>query len=113
MTKLEQAIFEIAVEYMKGRASSRSEAEVYLLEANPETTPISGMNYTDDTEPFAQKFHEEIVELIQDYYGQGELIPATLLDLNEQTWFAWGRIVSRIQDKVLDAIQEDFVDEEE
>ena len=112
-SELENAIFDIAFEYTKGRASSRSEAERLIQEADPSNTPIEGMHYYSDTEPFARVYHTEIVELIESVHG--EKIPSDLLLQNTQAWFAWGAILPRITEKLLDALADrgDFVDDVE
>jgi hypothetical protein len=109
MTKLERAIFQIAVEYMKGSTSSRSEAELTIQDANPRNVVIPGMHWIVETDAFAREHHEEIAKLIVEEFG--ETIPSDLLLQNNQAWFAWGTILPRIQKKVLDAIEEDFVDD--
>lgn len=109
MTKLEQAIFEIAIEHLNGQASSRSEAEMEIRDSNPRNVVIPGMHWIVETDAFAREHHEEIVKLIIEEFG--ETIPSDLLLQNNQAWFAWGVTLPRIKEKLLDALEEDFVDD--
>lgn len=65
------------------------EAKHYLeYDSNPSIGSVSGLIYYSETEPIAYTFYDEIMELINDIYGNE--IPYQLVSkLNNITWFAW------------------------
>ena len=68
---------------------SFEEAKHYLeYDANPSVGSVSGLIYYSETEPIAYVFYDEIMELINECYGNE--IPYQLVSkLNNITWFAW------------------------
>jgi len=113
MSYLRQIMKDIAIDNIDGM--DRDEARYYLEnEAIPVSGSVSGLIYYADTEPYAQEFHDEIIELMEEIYDKE--IPSELLTLNAMTWFAFEYLLSGMVDEIIEEVygdEEDLEEEEE
>jgi len=58
---------------------------------------IGALVYYDDTEKFARDFHDEIIELMEEY-------GANPMKANDMAWFGFEALVPTLKDDVLDEI---------
>ena len=81
-----QEMLEIAKENIEGL--DYEEALYYLNnDAIPAAGSVTGLIYYSDTEQIAEKYYDEIIDLMKELYGNN--IPTDLLTLNNMAWFAW------------------------
>ena len=86
MKNLRDALLNIARENIEGL--TYQEALYYLNnDAIPSDGSVSGLIYCSETEELAKKFHDEIIELIE------ELGVDRPLKLNDMAWFAWEALI--------------------
>ncbi len=89
---------------------SEEEARNYLMnEAHPASGSVGGLIYYNETEPIACEHHDEIIEMMQDVYGN--YIPSDRLSLNDLAWFAWEILILGNED-IIDEIIEEAVEKE-
>ena len=84
------------------------EAREYLeQEARPNTGAVVGLIYFTETEPIANLFYDEIVELLKETYWDKRGYENILSNLNDMAWFAFNYY---IQD---DTFREEVLKEKE
>ena len=94
MRKLYKALLNIAKENINGL--TYEEALYYIdNDAIPSDGNVSGLIYCSETEELAKKFHDEIVNLME------ELEVDRPLKLNDMAWFAWEALIFGNGERVL------------
>lgn len=99
---LKDELYEIALQNIEGM--TEEEARYYLEnDAIPASGSVSGLIYYNETEPLACDYYDEIIEIMQEIYG--DCILADILTLNNMTWFAWEYLILG-NEEVIDEIIE-------
>jgi len=92
--KLYDALLDIVIENIEGM--SYEEILNYLNhDAIPSYGSVSGLIYCSETNEFACKYHDEIIELMRSY----DMAP---LNLNDMAWFAWETLILCHGEQVLE-----------
>jgi len=95
MKNLRDVLLNIAKENINGL--TYEEALYYIdNDAIPSDGNVSGLIYTSDTKKLACKFHDEIIELMQEFGFEKPL------KLNEMAWFAWEALIFGNGERVLE-----------
>ena len=113
METLEEALVNIALGNINGL--TEEEARYYLMhDAIPAFGSVSGLIYYSETESLATKYYGEILELLEECYG--ECIPNDVLELNSMAWFAFEYYIlgneSTIEDIIDKAIEDGLLEDE-
>ena len=96
-----QEMLEIAKENIEGM--DYEEALNYLNDdAIPSSGSVSGLIYCSDTESMAIDYHDKIINLMKEEYGN--CIPANILTLNNMAWFAWEYYILGNGEQVLEEL---------
>ena len=115
---LEYVFMDIALYNIDG--STKEEAEAFFRDNNcdPYIGAVSGLIYYAETEPIAQDYYDDIIDIIRDFYGlyvreygRNDLfIPFEYIkSLNHLTWAAWVAFVINnddFKDKVIKIAEE-------
>jgi len=95
MKNLRDALLCLARENIEGL--TYQEALYYLdNDAIPSDGNVSGLIYCSETEELAKKFHDEIIELME------ELGVDRPLKLNDMAWFAWEALIFGNGERILE-----------
>ena len=105
---LEYVFMDIALYNIEGLTEEEAKGFFDYPNCDPSTGAVSGLIYYVETEPIAQEYYDEIVEMLHNLYG--EEIPYKSIDsLNTLTWFAWEYTVcdnEDFRDKVISVAKE-------
>ena len=102
---LREELIEMAKKEIEGMA--RKEAIYWLNnDAIPSSGSVTALMYYRDTEPFACRHHDEIVEIMEES-------DMKLMTLNDMAWFAWEYYILGQGEEIIDelmGIEEDDED---
>ena len=97
MKTLTETIKELMLSNIDGLGK---EDDRYFLEndAIPSAGSIGGLIYYSETEELAKEYHDEIIDLMEEY-------GVSNLSLNDMAWFAYEAISHGLIDEVLESIE--------
>ena len=110
MSELRQVMKDIAIDNISGM--DRDEARYYLEnDAICSVGSVSGLTYYKETEPIAQEYHDEIIDMMIEVFGDN--IPSEMLSLNMMAWFAFESLLGEMIDEIIEEVYGDEEDLEE
>ena len=110
MSELRQVMKDIAIDNIDGM--NREEARYYLEnDAICSAGSVSGLIYYKETEPIAQEYHDEIIDMMTEVFGDN--IPSEMLSLNMMAWFAFENLLGGMIDEIIEEVYGDEEDLED